>query len=90
MQTLTHYAALALLFDYPAADYPARVAVVREQLGDRYPLSSAQLAEFARALPAAAGFFAPAALDEIQELFTRSFDVQPITTLQRRLPAVRR
>ena len=81
MQALTHYEHLAALFDYPGADYPARVRQAEDLLEGRYPLAETKLAEFREGLPAAGGTLSPEALDEVQEIFTRSFDVQSITTL---------
>lgn len=69
-----HYHLLAAMFDYPKADYPERVADVREYLATRYPEAAAEVNRFADLLPADD-------LMKMQELFTRSFDVQAITTL---------
>ncbi len=76
-----HYEQLAALFEYPGPDYPARVRLARECLGNRYPLAVAELDAFARALPSETDTFSPEALNDMQEVFTRSFDVQSITTL---------
>lgn len=76
-----HYEQLAALFEYPGPDYPARVRLAREFLGDRYPAAVAALSAFARALPSETDSFSTEALYEMQEIFTRSFDVQSITTL---------
>ncbi len=73
MQTLAHYEQLAALLDYPGEDYPGRVRRACRLLESRYPLAAAELDTFAKALPSE--------LDELQEIFTRSFDVQSITTL---------
>ncbi len=81
METLTHYEQLAALFDYPEPDYPAQVRMVREILGSRYPAAAAEIDALAAALPSGNDTFSPEALDEVQEIFTRSFDVQSITTL---------
>ncbi len=81
METLTHYEQLAALFDYPEPDYPKQVRRVRELLASRYPAAAADIDVFAAALPSGNDTFSPEALDEIQEIFTRSFDVQSITTL---------
>ena len=76
-----HYEQLAALFWYPGPDYPARVRLARESLGNRYPVAVAELDAFARALPSETDSFSTEALDGMQEVFTRSFDVQSITTL---------
>lgn len=81
MQPLAHYEQLAALFEYPQRDYPAQVRRVRQLLDGRYPVAAARLASFASALPSEGETFSAAALDEVQEIFTRSFDVQSITTL---------
>ena len=81
MQTLTHYEQLAGLFDYPQSDYPARVRQVCELLEEGYPVALAELTAFANALPDQGDTLSVEALDQIQEIFTRSFDVQSITTL---------
>ncbi len=78
---LAHYELLAELFEYPGRDYPARVRAVRDTLGNRYPLAENKLGRFASDLPGAPGSFSSEDLDEMQEIFTRSFDVQSITTL---------
>jgi nitrate reductase molybdenum cofactor assembly chaperone len=72
MQTLAHYEMIAALFEYPGRDYPARVRSVYDLLESRYPLAAAELGHFVKGLPE---------LDVVQEIFTRSFDVQSITTL---------
>jgi nitrate reductase assembly molybdenum cofactor insertion protein NarJ len=78
---LHHYQELAPLFEYPEQDYPARVKAVCELLESRYPLAAVELNAFAKALPSQNLVFSAPALDEMQEIFTRSFDVQSITTL---------
>ncbi|HEX9727345.1 MAG TPA: hypothetical protein VGA37_02430 [Gemmatimonadales bacterium] len=81
MPPLAHYEQLAALFEYPQRDYPAEVQRARQVLDGRYPAAAARLAAFANTLPSEGHAFSAAALDEVQEIFTRSFDVQPITTL---------
>jgi nitrate reductase assembly molybdenum cofactor insertion protein NarJ len=81
MERLAHYEQLATLFDYPERDYPAWVREAYEVCESRYPLAAAELEEFAKALPSEGETFSTEALDEVQEIFTRSFDVQSITTL---------
>ncbi|MFQ5703191.1 MAG: hypothetical protein ACE5HT_04140 [Gemmatimonadales bacterium] len=81
MGALTHYEQLARLFDYPERDYPAHVMQACELLGTHYPSAKAELASFADALPAEGEVLSREALDTVQEIFTRSFDVQSITTL---------
>ncbi|MCP4204181.1 MAG: hypothetical protein GY769_19880 [bacterium] len=81
MSRFAHYELLAELFEYPARDYPARIRVLQDTLADRYPLADDKLGSFARALPGAHESLSNEELDEMQEIFTRSFDVQSITTL---------
>ena len=81
MTTRSHYAQLAALFDYPEPDYPTQVRRARELLGSRCPAAAAEIDALAAALPPGNDTFSPEALDEVQEIFTRSFDVQSITTL---------
>jgi len=81
MHPYTHYEHLATLFDYPRADYPTWVQATYDLLTGRYLFGAAHIEAFAKLLPTEGGPFTPEALDEVQEIFTRSFDVQPITTL---------
>lgn len=81
VHSLSHYEPVATLFDYPGWDYPSRVQSVYDVLAGRYVLAAAEIDAFARALPTEGGAFTPEALDEVQEIFTRTFDVQSITTL---------
>lgn len=81
VRSLGHYEHLAALFDYPGGDYPSRVQRAYDALAGRYVLAAAEIDAFARALPAEGGAMTPEALDELQEIFTRTFDVQAITTL---------
>lgn len=74
MQKLDHYRLLAELFQYPAAEYPQKVMEVKQLLDQRYPEAAAELDQFLELLPADD-------LLTMQELFTRSFDVQAVTTL---------
>ena len=74
MKTLAHYGLLADLFDYPDAEYPRRVSRIKQFLDRSYAQGAAQLDQFLRHLPARD-------LNTMQELYTRSFDVQAIATL---------
>jgi len=69
-----HYSLLAALFEYPDAGYPQRVQNLVEYLDGRYTKASAELGRFVTHLPTRD-------LMSMQELFTRSFDVQAVTTL---------
>jgi len=81
MQTLAHYEMIAALFEYPGRDYPARARSVYDVLESRCPLAAAELGPFVKGLPSGGETFSDEELDEVQEIFTRSFDVQSITTL---------
>ncbi|MFU8802391.1 MAG: hypothetical protein ACNA8W_01150, partial [Bradymonadaceae bacterium] len=76
-----HYEHLARLLDYPQYDYPRWVGGAYELLAGRYLIAAAHIDAFAKALPSDGEPFDPDSLDEVQEIFTRSFDVQSITTL---------
>jgi len=69
------YKLMAALFEYPTtADYPDRVRDISEYLNGRYPDAGTELGRFIELLP-------DDDLRAMQELFTRSFDVQAATTL---------
>ncbi len=69
-----HYRLLAALLEYPDAEYPQRVRDLKTFLDRRYVKATAELDQFIAHLPSHD-------LLLMQELFTRSFDVQAITTL---------
>ena len=69
-----HYRLLAALLEYPDEDYPQRVQDLIAFLDRRYLKAAAELDQFIAHLPSHD-------LLLMQELFTRSFDVQAITTL---------
>lgn len=75
------YEHVAKLFDYPSRDYPTWVQATYDLLAGRYVLAAAHISAFASILPTKGEPFSQEALDEVQEVFTRSFDVQAITTL---------
>jgi len=68
------YELLAPLFEYPRAGYRERVRDIEDYLSGRYSDAATQLGRFVELLPADD-------LQTMQELFTRSFDVQAATTL---------
>jgi nitrate reductase assembly molybdenum cofactor insertion protein NarJ len=70
----THYHLLAPLFEYPDADYPQKVRDIKHFLDEHYSNAAAELERFLAFLPTDK-------LLTMQELFTRSFDVQAATTL---------
>ena len=72
--SLDHYQIIAPLFEYPDEDFPVKVGKVKHLLDSKYPQAVAFLDQFLGYLPG----------DDLllmQELFTRSFDIQAITTL---------
>jgi len=74
---LTHriqYQLLAPLFEYPDAEYPDRVKDINDYLSGRYADAAQELSRFIELLPSDD-------VQAMQELFTRSFDVQAATTL---------
>jgi nitrate reductase molybdenum cofactor assembly chaperone len=65
---------MAPLFEYPDTKFPARVREILEYLSGRYSEAAAELGRFFELLPSDD-------LQAMQELYTRSFDVQAATTL---------
>jgi nitrate reductase molybdenum cofactor assembly chaperone len=74
MENRLHYRVIASLFEYPDAGYPERVVQIRAFLDDDYPKAAEQIGKFLEFLPAND-------VVAMQELYTRSFDVQAIATL---------
>lgn len=68
-----HYADLAELFDFPGADYPARVNWATALLSESHPGAAAKLRHFQDSLPPSE--------NALQELYTRTFEIQSLTTL---------
>ena len=73
-QSFEHYNILAGLFAYPDSNFPANVKQVQKYLDQNYPKAGAELKNFTK-------FVSNASQTELEELFTRSFDVQAVTTL---------
>ena len=74
MNQYKHYAVIAHLFEYPDALYLERVSSVQNRIRETHGEAMGALDNFIALLP----------INDIrmlQELFTRSFDVQAITTL---------
>ena len=71
---IEYYQTLADMFDYPTSGYPVRVKIASETLRTKHPEAYAEVEEFRANLP-------EDDLYSMQELYTRSFDVQAITTL---------
>ena len=74
MENRSHYNLLAGLLKYPEADYPQKVKAIREGLAGQYPAACEEIDQFLALLPANDP-------TKMQELYTRSFDVQAMTTL---------
>jgi len=74
VKLLGHYHAIADLFVYPDLEYPQKVRKAIDLLNGNYPQAVAELEQFMILLP-------EQELRTMQELFTRTFDVQSATTL---------
>lgn len=73
MMDYTHYQELAALFDFPEPEYAARGRALAARLRAEYPEAADETDRFLDGLPAETR--------DLQELYTRTFDVQAITTL---------
>ncbi|OGT78875.1 MAG: hypothetical protein A3I78_02245 [Gammaproteobacteria bacterium RIFCSPLOWO2_02_FULL_56_15] len=74
MKLRAHYHSLGELFEYPDSDYPGKVRKLINLLNGNYDRAVADLERFLELLPVTE-------VRSMQELYTRSFDVQAITTL---------
>ncbi len=72
--TYRQYDLLAGLFMYPQPGFAGIVDYAQAYLNERYPKAAKELADFTE-------FVAGASQNVLEELFTRSFDVQSVTTL---------
>ncbi len=77
----SHYGQLALLFDYPDEQLPLHAQALLTRLEGDYPEAAEALERFVVLLPGEGNALTRTEKDEIQELFTRSFQVQAVTTL---------
>lgn len=68
-----HYASMGELLDFPGPGYAARGQLLLDFLRKNYPHAAAEVQQFLDAVPAST--------IELQELHTRTFDVQAVTTL---------
>ncbi|MCH7962882.1 MAG: hypothetical protein IH852_02990 [Bacteroidetes bacterium] len=73
-KNINHYEILAQLFQYPKTDYKKKVKEAETVLSELYPETLSTFKQFS-------DFVSNNSLDEITEIFTRTFDVQAITTL---------
>lgn len=71
---LAPYHLIADLFEYPDQQYPEKVSRVKELLAESYPKAAVELEKFIELLPGDN-------IQTIQALFSRTFEVQAITTL---------
>lgn len=71
---LSHYTVLSQLFDYPDESYSTLVSKTIDTLREMYPDASLELEEFKKLLPTKTY--------ELQELYTKSFEVQAVTSLE--------
>ncbi|MBP9865148.1 MAG: hypothetical protein KBC91_01965 [Candidatus Omnitrophica bacterium] len=74
MTKFQHYQILAELFRYPDGEFLWKIEAAKNWLKASYPEAAAELEFFYQELPRTD-------LNQIQALYTRSFDVQAITTL---------
>lgn len=70
----SHYALLAHLFDYPAENFVFDISEVKKKLAPKYTKAHEVLDQFISHVQSLK-------LQELQEIFTRSFDIQAATTL---------
>ena len=75
MQDQGIYVRLGRLFEYPADEYGARARRCLEQMNLEQPEAAQMLAEFCGAIQGLN-------TDQLQELFTRTFDLNPVCTLE--------
>jgi nitrate reductase assembly molybdenum cofactor insertion protein NarJ len=73
-KNINHYEKLAQLFQYPRTDYKDKVKEAETVLTEFYPETLTTFKQFS-------DFVTNNSHDEITEIFTRTFDVQAITTL---------
>jgi nitrate reductase assembly molybdenum cofactor insertion protein NarJ len=74
MNKYNHYIAFADLLRYPAADYSERANSCLVMLEERYPEAAQEIEPFVN-------FMLSHSQDEREELYTKTFDVQPICYL---------
>ena len=73
-KNINHYEKLAQLFQCPKIDYKQKVKEAETVLSELYPETLTTFKQFS-------DFVSNSSHDEITEIFTRTFDVQAITTL---------
>lgn len=73
-KSFDHYSKLAELFEYPGPAFPKTVNQIQVLLDQQYPDAGKELKIFTE-------FVSKATEIQLEELFTRSFEVQALTTL---------
>jgi len=68
------YELLSKIFEYPKDDYKEHIKSVAESIKEKYPIASKELMELYSKLPDN--------IYRLQELYTKSFEVQAITSLE--------
>ena len=71
---LSHYTTLSRLFDYPDESYPSLLTNVIQELSVKYPDAASELEAYSNLLPKD--------IHRLQELYTKSFEVQAVTSLE--------
>ena len=71
---LNHYTTLAKLFDYPDDNYASLLANAIKELATKYPEAAMELEAYASLIPEDTY--------RLQELYTKSFEVQAVTSLE--------
>ena len=74
MKKYSHYQILADLFRYPGEKFPEQLDACEHVLAESYPLAAAELQPFI-------AYMKKANEDQREELYTKTFDVQPICYL---------
>lgn len=71
---LEHFVTIADLFEYPSMELKGKVNAVQAMLDEEYPEAGAELQLFTE-------FANTTTVEQQQEIYTRTFDVQAITTM---------
>ena len=71
---LDHYAKISVLFDYPNQNYYEAAAKIRAELTEGYKDAVEELEKFEKLIPKD--------IYKLQEIYTKSFEVQAVTSLE--------
>ena len=71
---MREYELLSKLFEYPDSSYKQSIVDIADNIKEKYPLASKELMELHSKLPND--------IYKLQELYTKSFEVQAITSLE--------